>query len=284
MGEIQALFLGKPVKVIPEQMHVMHMRVLTAFVQNPEYGGNEQVMKQVGPGLLSIMGQHMAYAWATHARGLGVPAGYMDPKTGKVMGAGTPEQIAAMLSQVAPALATVPGMPALDADKDAAGETDEKIRLEYAKLDLKKQESAQNLQQDQQKHEFELKALAEKTEAQRKMNEAKVQIAMQKGQQDLAVAQQNAQVKIQTAQQDAQIKQQQAVTQAQQQEQQASQQQHMDERQMQRDDQMSQQEMANKQQEGQQKLQLNAQEGQQRQQQDKLAGLRGPLGDKDNVR
>ncbi len=280
-GEIQALLMGKPIQVLPEQMHVMHLRVLGAFAQNPEYAGNEAVMKNIGPNLLALMGQHMAYAWTTHMRGMGVPSGYMDPQSGKVMGSGTPEQIAAVLASVAPRLATVPGMPAIDPEggsEDSDKETDAKIRLEYAKLELKKAEMAQNLEQDKQKHQFEIQALKEKTEAQKQMNQAKVQIAMQKGQQDLQVAQQKAQVDMQTAQMDGQIKQQQAATQAQQAEQQAAQQQHMDERQMQRDEHMANQEMQHKEREGQQKLRIGEQQGQQKLQQDKLSSLRGPAG------
>ena len=285
VGEIQAMFMGKPVKVMPEQMHVMHVKVLGAFLQNPQYGGNEQVMQQIGPSVLSVLGQHMAYAFATHARGLGVPAGYMDPQTGQVMGGGSPEQIAAMLARVAPSLATVPGLPAIDQEGkgDSQEEARAKIAVEQAKLELKKQESQQDLAHDREKHAMEMQIQRDKVEAQKEMNQAKVSIAIQKGQNDMKVANAKAQQALQQTQMEGEIKQQQAHQQAAIDQQNAQRQAAMDERQMQRDDQMGQHKMAQQQQQGDLKLaqgqqqheQKMAQGQQQQQRPDRLGHLRG---------
>lgn len=282
VGEIQAMFMGKPVKVMPEQMHVMHCQVLGAFLQNPQYGGNEQVMQQIGPSILSVLGQHMAYAFATHARGLGVPAGYMDPQTGQINGGGSPEQIATMLARVAPSLATVPGLPAIDQEGKDGGSAEEaraKIAVEYAKLDLKKQESAQDLEHERQKHAMDMQIQRDKVEAQKEMNQAKVAIAIQKGQNDMQVANAKAQQALQQTQMEGEIKQQQAQQQSAIDQQNAQRQSEMDARQMQRDEQMSAHKMSQQQQQGDLKLAQGQQQHEQKmaqgQQQDRLGHLRG---------
>lgn len=268
VGEIQALFLSKPVKVTPEQPHVMHLQVLSAFASNPQFGANEQVQKQIGPQLLSIIGQHMAYAWATHARGLGVPAGYMDPQTGQVAGSqGTPEQIAAMLAQFAPQLATVPGLPAIDAEgKDGGKNSKEELQLKYAELDLKKQEHMQDMQMAREKHGLELQMQQSKLAAQQEMDQAKVQIAVQKGQNDLKVAEAKAQQTMQQAQIDGQVKQQQAAHQMQVEQQNAQQQTQLNEHKMHQEAQMGQQKMAHQHAMGEQKIQQGAVQNEQKMQ------------------
>ncbi len=256
IGEIQAMFLGKPVRVLPNQMHVMHIQVLAAFAQNPQYAGNEQVQKQIGPSLLSVLGQHMAYAWTTHARGLGVPAGYMDPQTGQVMGGGTPEQIAAVLARVAPQLATVPGLPAIDAEgKDDKGD----IEIKREELKLKQEDHRMEMAHEQEMHQFEIKKQQDKLEADKQMNQQKVAVAAQKAQSDAQVAKIQADQSIQQSQMDANIKQQQATHQATIDQQQADQQAQQTERQMHQEAQQGQQEMAQKHQQSQQQLHLDQQ-------------------------
>jgi hypothetical protein len=55
---------------------------LAAFASNPQYGGNPEVQKQIGPSLMAIIGQHLAYAWATASRALGAPAPLLPPAMG----------------------------------------------------------------------------------------------------------------------------------------------------------------------------------------------------------
>lgn len=261
VGEIQALLMGKAVMVTPEQPHVMHLQVLAAFASNPQQGGNEQVQKQIGPQLLSIMGQHLAYSIATHARGLGVPVGYMNPQNGQVTGGqGTPEQIAAMLAQVAPQLATVPGMPPIP-EPGKGGEGDDakaKLQLAYAELDLKKQEHQQDMQMQREKHDLELMMQKSKLEAQQQMDQAKVQIAVQKGQNDMKVAEAKSQQAIQQGEMDAQIKQQTSQQQMAHDQQSMDQKAQMQQREMHQKHQMGQQQMAHEQQMGNQKIQQGA--------------------------
>lgn len=263
VGEIQALFMGKPVMVTPQQAHVMHLQVLGAFANNPQFGGNEQVLKQIGPQLLSIIGQHMAYAWATHARGLGVPVGYMDPQSGQVGGGGSPEQINAMLAQIAPALATVPGLPAIKepGSKDSGGEDDLKVKM--AELELKREEHQQDMAMQMEKHQFEMAKEQSKLEAQKQMDQQKVAIAGAKAAADQQIAQVQANQKMQQTQMEGQIKQQQAVHQQQMDMQAAERQQAMDQQQMTMQAQTDQQKMHHEAAASQQKMALQKQQGDQ---------------------
>lgn len=276
VGEIQAMFLGKPVKVIPEQPHEMHLRVLWAFAQNPQYGGNEAIQKQIGPALLSVMGQHLAYAWATHARGLGVPAGYMDPQSGQVGGGqGTPEQIAAMLAQVAPALAQVPGLPALDQEgKDKGGQDDLKVKM--AELQIKQVESQQKLALDQEKHQAEMQRDREKAAHEAEMAKIKAATAMQDAQIKSQVTQQKAQMDLVQQQREGEMQQQQMAHQMQLDQQNAERQSHMDQQKMHQEHAMGQQEMAHKQRMGEQEAQLGQQKA--AQDQNAIQGHAAPAG------
>jgi hypothetical protein len=82
VGEVQALLRGEPVQAYPDQMHEAHLQHLAAFASNPQYGGNPEVQKQIGPSLMAIIGQHLAYAWATASRALGAPATLLPPAMG----------------------------------------------------------------------------------------------------------------------------------------------------------------------------------------------------------
>lgn len=82
VSQVQALLRGEPVQAYPDQDHVAHIQHLAAFANNPQYGANPQVQAQVGPAFAALMGQHLAYAWATHARAMGVPEELMPPVMG----------------------------------------------------------------------------------------------------------------------------------------------------------------------------------------------------------
>lgn len=260
VGEIQAMFMGKPVKVVPEQMHVMHLKVLWAFASNPQFGANEQIQKQIGPQMLSVMGQHLAYAWATHARGAGVPVGYMDPNSGQVAGGqGTPEQIAAMLAQIAPALATVPGLPAIEEGGEGKDGAQEEVQLKFAELQLKREEHQQDMQMQREKHQMDLQVQASKLEAQKQADQIKMQLAQQKGQLDTQVAQMKAQQDMQRTEMEGQIAQQTAQQKMAMDQQNMQRQSEMDAQKMQQEQVMGQQEMAHKQRMGEQEAQLGQQ-------------------------
>lgn len=208
VGEIQAVLLGKPVKVVPQQLHVMHLQVLHAFMSNPQYGSNPEVQKQAGPALMAIMAQHLAYAWATSARGLGVPAGFMDPATGQYQAQGTPEQIAAMCAQIAPQLMQSAGLPPppQQSGEDGAG----KLQIMQQELAMKQQAHDQDMQQKVQMHGLDIQQKQSKLEADKQMNQQKVEIAGAKAEGDMKVAEIKAQAQQQQAHLDAHVKQQQA--------------------------------------------------------------------------
>lgn len=158
VSEVQALLRGEPVQAYPDQPHEFHLAHLTAFIQNPGYGGNPEVMKQIGPAVMALMGQRLAYQWATHVRAQGVPAQLLPPPMqaegaedqqgpmDAMNGAGgpmidqsgqpiaPPELIAQLSAQIAPMMAQVPGLP-MPADpaaqKAAADAEDKKAEREF---------------------------------------------------------------------------------------------------------------------------------------------------------
>lgn len=82
VSEIQALLRGEPVQAYPDQLHEAYLQHYAAFLNNPQYGGNPEVQKQIGPAAMALVGQRMAYAWATQARLLGAPAPLLPPAMG----------------------------------------------------------------------------------------------------------------------------------------------------------------------------------------------------------
>jgi chaperonin GroES len=70
VSEIQALLRGQPVQAYPDQDHVAYLKHYSSFLNNPEYGQNPMVQQQIGPAAMALVGQRMAYAWATQARAL----------------------------------------------------------------------------------------------------------------------------------------------------------------------------------------------------------------------
>lgn len=171
VSEVQSLLRGEPVQAYPDQPHEFHIAHLMAFVSNPGYGGNPEVMKQIGTAVMALVAQHLAYQWATHVRAQGVPAPLLPPpmqadgaeempsqmgmpmQGGGMNGAGgpmidqagqmiaPPELIAQLAAQIAPTMAQVPGLPVApdpNADKAAAEQAksaaeDRKAQAEEAK-------------------------------------------------------------------------------------------------------------------------------------------------------
>lgn len=82
VSQVQALLRGEPVQAYPDQDHVAHIQHLAAFTSNEQYGANPQIAQQIGPAVAALMGQHLAYAWATHARALGAPIQLLPPVIG----------------------------------------------------------------------------------------------------------------------------------------------------------------------------------------------------------
>lgn len=154
-GEIQALLMGKPIMVMPEQPHVEHLKVLWAFATNPQFGAHPQVMEQIGPSIASVIGQHLAYAWAAHVRGNQIPVGFMDPTSGEVeQPEAPPEVVAQLMAEISPMLAQVPGLPA---PVEGGQGPDAGLEAEKQKLQLKAQDHEQELRHREEKHKQDLK-------------------------------------------------------------------------------------------------------------------------------
>jgi len=262
IGEVQAIMLGKPVMVTPEQNHVAHLQVLWAFMSNPQYGGNPEVQKQVGPAAIAIIGQHMAYAWATHARGLGAPAGYMDPQSGQMSGNTPPEQIAEAVAQMAPALAQVAGLP-VPAEEGKDGKGQNEIQIEREKLQIEREKHQQGMQMQQEKHQFELQREQAKLQAEQQMARLKAETAHMQAQMKAQIDQQKSELEMQTQQRQAQMQEQQMQTDMQMQRVQSEQQMHMDAQSMEQEQAMGQQKMAMEGQQMEQEGQMKAQSAQQ---------------------
>lgn len=75
VSEIQALLRGEPVQAYPDQNHDAYLQHYWSFMNNPQYGGNPEVQKAIGPTAMALVGQRLAYAWATHARVLAQQVG-----------------------------------------------------------------------------------------------------------------------------------------------------------------------------------------------------------------
>jgi chaperonin GroES len=181
VSEIQALLRGQPVQAYPDQDHVAYLKHYASFLNNPEYGANPMVQQQIGNTAAALVGQRLAYAWATQARALtqqpipllppplgsqapmgppqpGMPSGGQ-PMAPQGQGApgpagpqgpapalptnAPPEMIAQAVAQVAPQMQQVPGLPSPAAPQAAS---------DQAKAQAITQESAvkvQGMQNDQ---------------------------------------------------------------------------------------------------------------------------------------
>lgn len=260
-GEVQAILMGKPVKVLPEQNHVAHLQGLVAFAQNPQFGGNPQVMEQIGPALMTVIANHMAYAWATHARQAGVPAGYLDPESGQMSQPEVPpEQLTQMIAQIAPMLAQAPGIPAPQEEQQGDPAAQAKIELEQAKtqgeqqkLGLKQQEHEMKMAHEQQKMAWEQEREQLKLQVEQAKAEAKLQIEQMKGQVQIQATQQKAQIDAQMAEQQMAHDQQNMARQSQMDEQRMAQESEM----MQREGQMKEQQMGQQMQHAERKSRLD---------------------------
>jgi hypothetical protein len=201
ISQVQALLRGEPVQAYPDQMHQAHIDHLAAFMQNPGFGANPEVIKQIGPMVSALIGQHLGYLWATHARAQGVPAPLMPPPgsedqaqqpmmpgvAGEAMQGqmidqsgqqiAPPEVLASMAAQIAPVMAQVPGLPAPpNPDAGKAEAEDKKLQAEMAKhqseMGLKERELSLKEQELQLKGaEAQEKAALANEERQRKAEE-----------------------------------------------------------------------------------------------------------------
>lgn len=171
ISEVQALLTGQPVMAYPEQMHDAHIQHISSFLQNPGYGGNPQVMGVIGPSVVALIGQHLAYAWATHARALGVDVPpILTPMAKEVAGDqedpqpnAPPEIVAQQAAQIAPQMAQVPGMPAPqqgqqkeDPMQAAQAKAQVEQMMAQARMQMEGMAHQQRMQQEEEAHQAKL--------------------------------------------------------------------------------------------------------------------------------
>lgn len=169
VSEVQALLTGQPVMAYPDQLHDAHIQHISSFLSNPGYGGNPQVMGVIGPAVAALIGQHLAYAWATHARALGVDVPpILTPMAKEIAGDeqeplpnAPPEVVAQQAAQIAPQMAQVPGMPAPPQQKeDPAAAAQAKVQVEQmmaqTRMQLEQMSHQQRMQQEQEAHQAKL--------------------------------------------------------------------------------------------------------------------------------
>jgi chaperonin GroES len=218
VSEIGALLRGEPVQAYPDQDHMAHLQHYVAFMQNPQYGGNPEIQKQIGGPAAALLGQRLAFAWASHAQALGAqsPAlsGPQQGQQGQGMGPGqgqpqqpqmAPAQLAQMAAQIAPGMVKVPGLPALDADNG----DQQKMQIEQMKaqgqmeaksqeLQLKGQAQAQSMEMKAQEH-------AQKLQMKREEQAIKLELDQMKAQMQVQIEQMKLETEAQLAEQKAQM-------------------------------------------------------------------------------
>ncbi len=165
-GEIQAIFMGKPVLVDPNQPHALYLQHHAAFLQNQQFGGNDQVMQAVQKQLLSVIGQHLAYAWQQGVAAAGMPSAPLDPQTGQPMQGAQqlpPQMMAQMMQQIVPQLAQIPGLPGAQGQgpqADPIKQAERQLELQHAE-----QKHQQQLRHEEEEHRLKLRhELAETTQ------------------------------------------------------------------------------------------------------------------------
>lgn len=168
--EIQALLRGEPVQAYPDQDQMAHIQHYMAFMQNPQFGGNPEVMAAIGPQGQALIGQRLAYLWASHARAMGAPVELLPPpmmgpdqqggpQPGMMQPPVAPEQIAQIAAQIAPGMTNVPGLPNPQQDAEQA-----RINMDQAKLQMQQEKHQQDMQISAAKADLEMQSKTAKTQ------------------------------------------------------------------------------------------------------------------------
>lgn len=194
VSEVQSILRGEPVQAYPDQDHLAHVNHYMTFLQNPGFGGNPMVMKQIEGPAMALVGQRLAYLWAANVRKMDAPAPMLLPaltpeddiptdqngqkaKHDPSLPSAPPEVLNQMLQQIAPQLAQAPGIPMPPDPNQAANEAkaqeaQAKIQAEQAKTQMKlqsdqqanqmnMQKAAMEMQMSQQRHQLEMSQKAE---------------------------------------------------------------------------------------------------------------------------
>jgi hypothetical protein len=201
-GEVQAIMMGKPVRVVPDQPHALYLQHHAAFLQNPNFGGNPMVAQRVGPQLVAVMGQHLAYAWQQGVSQMGIQTAPLDPETGQPMmqvPPMPPEMLAQALQQLGPQLAQIPGLPGGQQQEQQQGPDQIKQQERMLQLQFDQQKHQQKMQQDAEMHQLKMAQTAQ--EIAERMRAKQVDIAAQ-----AAKAEQSMEIEAVQAQADAMMK------------------------------------------------------------------------------
>jgi len=218
VSEIQALLRGEPVQAYPDQLHVAHLQHYAAFLQNQGFGGHPQIAEQLGPQVMALVGQRLAYAWATQARQAGAPAPLLPPpmsapngpspqgpQGAMPSGPGVPQQppvppevITQLAAQIAPMMAQAIGLPSMEQE-------DPKAQMAAQELQLKQQAQQAELGFKQERHQMEMQQKSEKHELEMNKEVSKLEFDAQKAETQSGINMMQARTKAELAVQDASL-------------------------------------------------------------------------------
>lgn len=165
VSENQAMLIGKPVRVFPEQDHRAHIQVHLAFLMHPGFGGNPEAQKILMPAMQAHLAEHVAALYVQHMRTLGVPAMPIDAQAkGAEAGASIPpamaDEIGRRAAMASAQFMQMPGLPNLapaeEQQKPDAGQAEAKAAESAVKLKGKEDEHAQKLRHKEEEHQQKL--------------------------------------------------------------------------------------------------------------------------------
>lgn len=153
-----ALLNGAPIKAFEDQDHQAHIAVHMAFMQNPEYGGNPEVAKVLGPIMQAHLGEHMAFWYVQQAmQTLQMPIPMPQAGPDGMQSPLPPEQqamLAAMAGQASQQFMQFAGLP-------AAPQPDPNAEQQQ-KLQHREQEHEQKMRHKALENELTVAGMAEK--------------------------------------------------------------------------------------------------------------------------
>lgn len=71
--ENMAILTGRPVKVFEEQDHQAHMMAHVAFMEHPQFGGQQTAAQIIGPAIIAHLAEHLAFQYKRNHEMIGVP-------------------------------------------------------------------------------------------------------------------------------------------------------------------------------------------------------------------
>lgn len=98
-----AMLNNRPVKAKDNEDHLQHLSVHTSFLQHPQFGGQQDVQKMIGPAMMAHMAEHLSlqYAHANRASGVPVPPINLSAGPGESIAPPEAEQFAPQITAAA---------------------------------------------------------------------------------------------------------------------------------------------------------------------------------------